>query len=903
MLSTCLTLAGLLLAQAAWCAPGDAYMPGRLSVRFFEQPRISRDAQGLNMGIPSLDAVNRDFDLLDIVPLYQNLRRVTVPDLSLNYLLAFPPDMDMEALAAMYETTGSVEYAEPDYIMPVTRVPDDPSTGSQWFLDRVEAYEAWDSVPETPSNPDMVIAVIDSGNDWNHPDLINRIWINPEEDLDGDGEMPDGEIPGDPDDRDNIDDDSNGLIDDFYGWDWVVSGGCHPDEDCSTPDNNPMDFDGHGTHCSGIAAAQTDNGVGVASVVWDARIMCLRAGYHAADGNGYVIQSAAANGIYYAIDIAQRDGNKTIISMSFGGSGTLRTPATVAWNSGLLCFHAAGNDDSSTQDQLDRASGIVSVAATTQTDCKSDYSNYGEWVDVSAPGDAIYSTIFNDTYSSLYGTSMACPLAASVAALIWTNDPELDDDEDANAVVRERLLGTVDGIDHLACNSDYQGLLGTGRVNAYKAINNIRETTLSLDGLELADSGGDGRYLNGENVEIVFTVSNTGINPTETVYFHVSCADAFVDIPEPVFELPYVLVPDDGYTNTGEPVLVELLEGGDPRYLTIDVFATTANADTVWSEAEIMVGQPDYLLYDDDGEESPVYTYYYAAMKELDHVFDWYRGVEGEYPLMPDLELDFGLYEAVIYASGSNESTLDAAEQILFTDYAAGGDLLFSCQHADTDLEGTDFFANVLKAVSGDQTSNVRGARGVEGDPYTAGLWLILQGAGGAMNQDIPVTEVQAGPGATEIFLDNNSAFPIGLHTGMGENRLLYLNFALEAASGAATSQSTAEVLNVLLPYLLGEADVIDFDTRPSSSRLAGIHPNPFNPQTRLVFELAAPGRVELTVCNVLGQEVALLESGRLGAGRHTRPFRAAGLPSGIYFASFSVDGERIDVRKMLLAR
>ncbi len=143
----------------------------------------------------------------------------------------------------------------------------------------------------------------------------------------------------------------------------------------------------------------------------------------------------------------------------------------------------------------------------------------------------------------------------------------------------------------------------------------------------------------------------------------------------------------------------------------------------------------------------------------------------------------------------------------------------------------------------------------------------------------------------------------MGLHTSFGENRLIYLNFALEAASGLADSQSTAEVLELLLPYLEGEAEVLDFQSRPTSSRLAGIHPNPFNPRSRVVLELAAPGRVELAVFNVLGQKVALLESGRLGAGRHARTFNAAGLPSGIYFASLSVEGERIGVRKMLLAR
>jgi len=882
-------LAACLSAPALFAAMGDAYVPGRLSVRFLDHPEITRTEGGLHIG-PAFEGILADFPAARVEPLYPTLRRVTVPDLSLSYVLTFDHTLDMEVLAAMFEATGQVEYAEPDYIMPVTRTPNDPYVGQQYTMSRVDAIEAWDLIPANPSNPDMVIAIIDSGVDWNHPDLINRIWCNPEEDLDGDDVVPaTGTTPGEESERDGVDQDGNGLVDDFYGWDWVSTTGCATGEDCTTPDNNPMDFDGHGTHCSGIAAAQTNNGVGVASIAWDSRVMCLRAGYHASDGNGYVIQTAAASAIYYAIE----EGAK-IISMSFGGSGTIRTPATAAYNSGLLCFHAAGNDNVNTQDQLDRASGMISVAATESNDCKADYSNYGDWIDVSAPGSAIMSTYFNNTYSSLYGTSMACPNAASCAALLWWMNPEL-----SNGEVRSRLLGTVDNIYTASCNSSYAGQLGTGRINAYKALMNIRETAVSLGATAAIDLNG-GHLLAGDTLRVDYSITNTGINPTEAITATVTCTDVGVEVLTPTVEIP-VLPTGTTYEGADFPITL-LITDSSPNYVDISVALDVPNANDPSFTTDAMVGEPEILLYDDSAAETGIRTWYRAAFKELNWTFDWYRSATGNFPDIADQDsLDMSRYSWAIYASGTNDSTFSATEQALFADYVGSHGLVVSSQHADEHLAGTDFLAQVLEATPGAGTSNVRGARGATGT-FGEGLYLILQGAGGAGNQEVPLNEIlPAGAGQT-LFLDNNSAFSTGVHSGFGDKRLVYANFALEAAGGAGASHTLAETLVPLRDYLFGTG--VDAPiTQPLTARLGQPVPNPFNPATRVEFALGSASRVHLSAFNLLGQEVAVLAQGLLPAGDHSRVFDGAGLPSGLYLLRLSVNGQAMDQTKALLVK
>ena len=849
---TSLIVGTLLLTQVATAAEYEHYVPGELTVRFYSHP-LTVDADGqLALGIPALDELNQRDPLLAMEPLYPHLKRSYTPDLSLDYVLHFDETTDMVALAQKYTATGLVEYAEPNWLLPLYRAPNDESTAVQWYLERIQAEEAWDILPETPDYPDMIVAIIDSGMDWNHPDLVQNIWVNPGEDLDGDGFIPFSSTPGDPDDINGQDDDDNGYDDDFYGYDFVNSCNGADGEDCSGEDNNPMDFDGHGTHCSGLAAGRTNNGLGMACPSWNSRVMCLRAGYQDPNGDGFVIQNDAAQAIAYAVE-----NGASIISMSFGGSTVIRTPATGAYAAGLLCFHAGGNEDVSSYDPVDQAVGMISVAATDQSDCKADFSNYGTWIDVSAPGVAMYATIFDDNYEYLQGTSMACPLAASIAALIWNVDPELSNQE-----VRARLLGTVDNIYDLQCNSDYQNQLGSGRINAYKAAYDIRETELEWVDFELSDSSGDGRFTAGEEIDLAFAVRNTGINHSDSLVCLLSTEDAYVSIDEAELVLEPV---NSGGTDVIH-MTATLLAGGPARFLNFELVVSSDNVPESLSRTpELMVGTPSCLLYDDGIASDSIYTTYYSAFKETGQVFDWYQ--PGGFPDMPGVSFDLNNYDHVLYASGTSTSTLDESEQQLFTTWLENSDhhLLLTSNSLDEELGESSFFSDVLHATTGEGTSSMRSVRGLSGAEYCADYWLLLQGAGGANDQDVPITEINATGDAQVLFQDHASEFTTGIYT----DNLVYMAFALEAASGLSTSQSLAEVLVELWGDYL---DVRETPTQPKGTRLSGVYPNPFNPQTRIELELEHSGFVELQVYNLLGQPVANLAAAQLPAGSHRFP-------------------------------
>jgi len=202
--------------------------------------------------------------------------------------------------------------------------------------------------------------------------------------------------------------------------------------------------------------------------------MPLRAGGKHSDGNGYIYYSYAASAIEYA-----KNNGARIISMSFGGdSNTLKNAAIDAYNNNVVVFHAAGNDNIDSPDVIDGIVESITVAATDQNDIKAWFSNYGSWVDVSAPGVSIYNTYFNNTYASLSGTSMSSPLAAGLAGLILSKNLTLSSSE-----VTDIIINSTDNID--SQNPSYVGKLGSGRINAY-------------EGLRATSAGN------------AFTISNTG---------------------------------------------------------------------------------------------------------------------------------------------------------------------------------------------------------------------------------------------------------------------------------------------------------------------------------------------------------------------------------------------------------
>jgi len=331
------------------------------------------------------------------------------------------------AFCAELRKHSSYKFCEPNYIYKIdATVPNDPNYSALWGMQKISAASAWDI---STGSSDVVVAVIDTGVDYTHPELANNIWSNP------------GEIPGN-----GIDDDGDGIIDDVHGANFVNGTG------------NPMDDNSHGTHCSGTIGGEGNNGIGVAGVNWHVKIMAVK--FLNSGGSGSLFD--AIKGINYAVARGAK-----IISASWGGGGFsqgLYDAIKGARDAGVLFVAAAGNNglNSDLYPSYPAAydlDNIISVAATTKTDTLASFSNYGATtVDIGAPGVSILSTVPGgyDTYS---GTSMATPHVAGLAALVKSVNSGLNYSQ-----LKARVL---DGDPVPALN----GVTLTGkRINAYRAL-------------------------------------------------------------------------------------------------------------------------------------------------------------------------------------------------------------------------------------------------------------------------------------------------------------------------------------------------------------------------------------------------------------------------------------------------
>ena len=327
-------------------------------------------------------------------------------------------------VARAVATSPQVEYAEPDYLVSINNRPNDTSFDSLWGLENVgqsggtagadiSAVAAWDYFQ---GDANLVVGVIDTGIDYNHPDLAANMWVNP------------GEVAGN-----GLDDDGNGYIDDIHGINAITGSG------------NPMDDHYHGTHCAGTIGGVGDNGQGVAGVAWRVKLMGLK--FLDSSGSGY--DSGAIEALQYAIRMKTQYGvNLKITSNSWGGGGYSQSMAdaiTAANAAGILFIAAAGNSSVDTDTNPHYPSSydlpnVISVASSDRYDGLSSFSNYGAVsVDLAAPGSDILSTTPGNSYQTLSGTSMATPHVAGAAALLWGYEPSL-----SLADVKSTLMNTVD---------------------------------------------------------------------------------------------------------------------------------------------------------------------------------------------------------------------------------------------------------------------------------------------------------------------------------------------------------------------------------------------------------------------------------------------------------------------------
>ena len=438
------------------------------------------------------------------------------------YTVEYPSNSNLEQIIEAYKNSGLVEYAEPDFEGNGGGTPNDQYFSRQWALSNngtftlsqatpgadIQMKSAWD-IEQGDTN--IVVAIIDSGNKLDHPEFSGRIWTNK------------NEIP-----NNLIDDDLNGYVDDFYGWDFVNS------------DNMPTDDLGHGTCVAGIIGANANNSIGYAGVDWNCKLMNLKV--LNASNTGYY--SAFADAVYYAV----HQGAK-VINMSLGGSSvstTFSNAVNYALENGVTIVACMMNTNSSVNYYPAAYPGVIAVGSTNSNDKRSvpffwsssSGSNYGNHISVVAPGNYIYAInhLSNTNYNTYWGgTSQATPYVAGLASLLLSQNKSRNPAQ-IKSIIESTAEDTVgDPIEDVPGRDNYYGY---GRINAYKALL-LNPRCYKTSNTHLSICKGDSVFLSGayqyisgiyidtiENKKdcdsIIFCTLNV-LNPTASTFYETAC--------------------------------------------------------------------------------------------------------------------------------------------------------------------------------------------------------------------------------------------------------------------------------------------------------------------------------------------------------------------------------------------
>jgi thermitase len=352
------------------------------------------------------------------------------PSLGL-YRLRLPKEFDVQQAAALYNELPWVEYAEPNYIVRAAIVPNDSfySTKQAWYYDIINAPAGWDIERGRSS---VIVAVLDTGMDLDHPDLEDKLWLNAREVMGND-----------------IDDDQNGCIDDIHGCDFVAL----------PPSNDPSDDHGHGTMVAGILAARSNNDLGVAGTAWGVTVLPVKV----LDSTGAGTASDVAQGIVYAAKSGAQ-----VINLSMARPTPSRALEEAVEEAhdvfGAILVGASGNEGQKGVGYPAAYRGVIAVAAFDRAnpDARASFSDWGPEVSVAAPGVDVFSTYLDGGYATGEGTSFATAFVSGLVALLLSQDSSRSDDD-----IRALLQVSSDDLP----DGDTPHWDGWGRLNIGKALN------------------------------------------------------------------------------------------------------------------------------------------------------------------------------------------------------------------------------------------------------------------------------------------------------------------------------------------------------------------------------------------------------------------------------------------------
>ena len=853
------------------------------------------------------------------------------------------PGTDVFAAAAEMAASPDVLWAEPLYMHRIFHTPDDPRVNSQWYLDQVRAFAAWDEFLKKFTqgrNPDVLIAVVDNGVYLSHPDLAAVMWSNA-------GERP----------ADGLDNDGNGYVDDVNGWDFA------DDDNNVNPDPVSSNQDKwHGSGVSGIAGASTGNGLGVAGLAMNARIMAVKVATYEEPG----VVPAGLEGIVYAVD-----NGADIINCSWGNgyNSTLgREVIAHACSLGCLVVAAAGNEAVETDLYPAAYEGVLSVAALDDTDRKTGFSNWGYSVDVSAPGSDMF-VIWGDTdtkYTEWDGTSFSTPVAAGIAALVKGIHPNW-----TGLQVGEQIRVSADDVD--GRNPAFRGKIGTGRVNAYRAMT-VALPSIRIDQAEVreaASGNGNGILDPGEGAEFYFHAVNY-LESAGDILVSFSSPSPYLSIENPLYRIAHLNTLEE-MANTNAPVRMQISMSA-PRGLTVDVKAELSSAEGFQGEEHFEIeiaplygslandrvsltvsstGRLGYIDYPEnlkgggfvfEPAGNILFEGAFMAGTGPDRVSNVARGEDQEFQdddfsPVPGGELiirkpgalsdetgfsifsdssgfnpiglkvtqtshvfdDGDLRDCVLFSYELENPGTDPIQGLcagLFLDwdiddagknkpgYDAGQDLGFIYSPEASLFAGMTVFSGEYERSA----ASLKNPRDIY-DGYTrAEKWSHL--SGGVQ----PVTDMQA-----DDYSYVYAAGPMDIEGG----DTVRIGFAMLAGESLPEIRQTAAAAREKWDSWFGSGG--GGSGVPGQFRLYPVAPNPFNLQTSIVYDLPQDVPVALSVYDILGRMKKMIVHENQKAGRHQRTWDggsdAAGtLPSGLYVLVIQAGSFR-DARKMVLIR
>jgi len=508
----------------------------------------------MNSGRSNLEELNDAMDYMEAVKIYKWLPNARPTDrdgdiyLNRYYIITLGSNRSniddlvnyIEDLESVY-TSSTMVIMKPDYI------PNDTRWNQQYGLELIQAdlaYDLWDidngEIPGYVEDGEIVVAISDVGFEWDHPDLIGNVWQNLGEDADGDGSVL--ELSGntwifDPDDVNGLDDDEDGYEDNFIGWDVAFN-----DNDPMPPNNNYS----HGTEVAGCVSATTNNNIGVASVGWSVKLMGLNT-----SSDGEYIQYGGQS----ILTAAQMGAD--VINMSWGGFGGCSYTALInnAYNNyGCILVASAGNGGSDGNTNFDLHSpsscnNVISVSAIGPNDNFGCWATAGETVDLCAPGESVWTTNVNGGYGSFWGTSFSSPITAGAVALVWSRFPDAE-----QGWVEDRIITNTDEFSDMtgSCQGEsMEGMLGTGRLNVYKALSaGVFPSLYIADVNYLNDTDDDGVLNPGEQVQVKLVIGNEeGWADAENVVATITTEDDRIAIIDNTIEFSS-LIPSGGTSFT-----------------------------------------------------------------------------------------------------------------------------------------------------------------------------------------------------------------------------------------------------------------------------------------------------------------------------------------------------------------